>query len=42
MKKKIILITGIGLREPKRIFKTPDPAELLEFNGKKYKTNAAT
>ena len=39
--KNIVIVTGVGLKECKRVFKQPDPATLIEHEGSKYKMNAA-
>ncbi len=39
--KAIVIVTGVGMKEAKKIFKRHDPATLVNINGKKYKMNAA-
>jgi len=39
--KKIIIVTGVGMKEAGKFFKRHNPATLVNFKGKKYKMNAA-
>ena len=38
--KGIVIVSGVGLREAKKRFKTPDPAEIVNKDGKMCKLNS--
>lgn len=40
MKKAIVIVTGVAVKEAKKFFKQPNPATIIERNGKKLKMNA--
>jgi NAD(P)-dependent dehydrogenase (short-subunit alcohol dehydrogenase family) len=38
--KAIVVVTGVGLKQATRFFKQPDPADIVNIDGKKYKMNS--
>lgn len=41
LKRAIVIVTGVGVKEAKKSFRSSDPSTQLEWGGRKFKINAA-